>query len=406
MEERDTRWERIRREMNREGLDCLVIWGNDRAYGTSSSNMRYVLGVVPESMSGGIGIFPLTGEPVAFLDYPNYYQPYPAHLAYQEWISDIRPVAGMKPIAKEIERMGFAEGKIGLVSHFMASMIDQKPYLLPHYDYESLRSFLPRAELVEATQTIDSLRMIKSPYEIRMLGRSGAIARRMVDALVSAARPGVKENEVWAKMAYTLIVEGGEGYMFNQLASGSIDGEWRHLLHGKGLPLGPTTRPLGDHDIIITEFHSNYAGYLVGVEVTALVGAPNQNIAHIHSIAVESLQRALPKFRPGITLQEVIDAMRKPVLESNLSYIELGFHGHGLSSPEFPTYVYSEDWPYESGEGVRDIRLQENMVFGINVDLHDPHWRDDVGVMFGDTVVVSDPPRLLAKVPFELPICR
>jgi Xaa-Pro aminopeptidase len=228
----------------------------------------------------------------------------------------------------------------------------------------------------------------------------------MIEALVNTARPKVRENEVWAEMARTMIVEGGEGYLFNQLASGSIDDKWWHLLHGKGLPLGPTTRPLGNHDVIVTEFHSNYAGYLVGAEFTALVGSNDKNVAHIHSVAVECLKKVVPKFRPGNTLQEVVETIRRPVIEAGLSYIELGFHGHGLSSPEFPTYVYSEDTPYEAGVGMEKVRLKEGMVFGLNIDLHDPRWRNDIGVMFGDTVVVSDSPRLLADVPLELPVCR
>ena len=77
--ERDARWEKTRKAMEHEGIDCLVIWGSDRCYGTASANMRYLLGVVPESMSGGIGILPIDGDSIAWLDYPNYYKPYPAH---------------------------------------------------------------------------------------------------------------------------------------------------------------------------------------------------------------------------------------------------------------------------------------------------------------------------------------
>ena len=217
---------------------------------------------------------------------------------------------------------------------------------------------MPKAKIAEATKLVDDIRMIKSPAEVKMLEKSGLIANKMVNALVETAKPGARENEVFAKMAYTMLAEGGEGYLFNQLASGSIDDEWHHLLHGKGLPLGPTTRPLGNRDIVITEFHSNYGGYLVGVEFTALVGSYNEKIKYLHDIAVESLKKLLGKMTPNTTLREVIEAMRAPVLEAGLSYIELGFHGHGLSSPEFPTYVYSDDWPVRSGRGNQRLQAQ------------------------------------------------
>ncbi|MEM4153977.1 MAG: aminopeptidase P family N-terminal domain-containing protein [Candidatus Caldarchaeum sp.] len=105
LEERDRRWSRVRRRMSEQGIDCLVVWSSDRGYGTSHANMRYLLGIAPESIAGGIGLFPIEGDPVAFVDYPNYYDSYPAHLAYQDWITDVRPLAGMKPIADEVAEL-------------------------------------------------------------------------------------------------------------------------------------------------------------------------------------------------------------------------------------------------------------------------------------------------------------
>jgi hypothetical protein len=43
------------------------------------------------------------------------------------------------------------------------------------------------------------------------------------------------------------------------------------------------------------------------------------------------------------------------------------------------------------------------MVFGTNIDIHDPAWRTDVGLMFGDTVVVTaNGPRSLINTPRDL----
>jgi len=53
-----------------------------------------------------------------------------------------------------------------------------------------------------------------------------------------------------------------------------------------------------------------------------------------------------------------------------------------------------------------DYRLKENIAFGINTDIHDPKWRDDVGIIFGDTVLVGNPPKLLANVPLTLSVCK
>jgi len=52
-----------------------------------------------------------------------------------------------------------------------------------------------------------------------------------------------------------------------------------------------------------------------------------------------------------------------------------------------------------AGQGLESVPLEENMVFGINIDIHDPAWRKDVGVMYGDTVLVtSNGPECLVGV--------
>jgi hypothetical protein len=91
--------------------------------------------------------------------------------------------------------------------------------------------------------------------------------------------------------------------------------------------------------------------------------------------------------------------MRRPVREAGCSFVELGFHGHGLGSPEFPTVIHASGKGNLDGRGIGDMVLEENMVFGLNIDIHNPAWRTDVGVMLGDTVVVTaDTPRLLVGV--------
>src|SRR5271156_4458747 len=59
--ERNRRWERIRKKMIVQGLDALVLLGNDIFWGTAMTNMRYVLQV--DSQAGADAIFPLVGEP-------------------------------------------------------------------------------------------------------------------------------------------------------------------------------------------------------------------------------------------------------------------------------------------------------------------------------------------------------
>ena len=80
-----------------------------------------------------------------------------------------------------------------------------------------------------------------------------------------------------------------------------------------------------------------------------------------------------------------------------MEYIELGFHGHGLSSPEFPrtaTYPSERLKPHRSAgpfRGFGSVEMKENMVVATNIDIHDPAWRMDVGIMGpADTIWVTE----------------
>jgi hypothetical protein len=54
---------------------------------------------------------------------------------------------------------------------------------------------------------------------------------------------------------------------------------------------------------------------------------------------------------------------------------------------------------------MKPFTLEENMVLGTNIDIHNPRWRTDVGVMLGDTLQVTPQGgRRLVGIPLELPV--
>jgi Xaa-Pro aminopeptidase len=109
--------------------------------------------------------------------------------------------------------------------------------------------------------------------------------------------------------------------------------------------------------------------------------------------------------KPGNTVRQVWDAMREPVDSRGFDYVELGFHGHGLASPEYPTVVYRPGGGALSAGTAFDMPLQQDMVLGTNIDVHNPGWRKDVGIMIGDMIhVTSNGPRRLVEIPTDF-IC-
>lgn len=412
LKERNRRWAAVWEEMVLSNLDSLLVVGDDRASGLGDANVRYLTQTNGQGM-GTTVIFPLEGTPVLFGSPPHMYgKPFPVYRAFTDWITETRPLGGLKPIVESLKAMGYEQGNIGLVGFKGAG-----PYAsntISREQYQFLLKELPKANFIEATAILEKIRIIKSLEEIEMLKKSGELSRLKVDAMINMAREGVKECELYAEMVKTDISHGGEAFIFNLLTSGSVtDTEHiQHLLHGRGQPLSPTTRPLKKGDLVITEFHSSYGGYLTGCEKSVFIGKPPKELRRIHDVAVECLEMGIQKLKPGVAIGEAAEAFRAPARKANMDFVELGFHGHGLSSPELPrTATLPTEKLKRKGEagsfnGPASIELRENMVVATNIDIHDPAWRTDVGIMGpADTIwITKKGPVKLVNTPLEFSI--
>ena len=405
LKERDRRWNGIRKKMMLANIDVLLFLGNDAFWDMGMVNLRYAMQV--GSKLGAHALFFIDRDPIIWNSLPHMNRPTNLHLSTQNWVRDFRVFGGVPEVAAAVREAGLPGGRIGLVG-FGSTIVTTPTFL--HGDVLKYQKELPGFEFVDANWVIEQMRLIKSGEEIGMLTKAGAIARKTVDTLIAHSKPGVTEAELYAELIRTQIANGAEPLIFFLLSSGPVEHptkELWHLLHGAEQPLVPTMRPLKKGDVVLTEFHTQYGGYLAATEFSVYLGkkAPPQ-LRNIHKACVAALQASLEALVPGNTLKRAWEAIRRPVERAGLDFVELGFHGHGLASPEFPTVVYRPGFGPDSMNGARigHLVFEEGMVFGNNIDLFDPRWKPDVGCMFGDMVVVrKGGAQRLVDVPLELP---
>lgn len=391
LKERDRRWAALRQDMALKELDCLLIFsgGGD---GTASANLRYVTHV----SASGLGLFPYQGEPVVFGGLPHTVS---YHRGSQDWVSRFRSGARPDDIAAAIKEMGCEKGRIG-VAGFGSQSSRMVPETVPYSSFSRIQKLLPEASFTNESALLERLRLIKSEEELAMLEMAAEIASLMFQALVEAARARKSECELYASMLQASLARGGDLSMI------LLDSGKNPLLHGRGFPY--SQRPLENGDMVITEWHASYGGYQVGVEHSLCLGDPDPHYVEIQKIGSEVFASLMENLKPGASLKQVIETMRKPVEDAGMAYVEVGIHGHGLASPEFPTVVFGgpnclvQNHPMGR---IPQVTIQENMVFGVNIDVHNPKWRNDTGLMSGDTVVVTKSgARKLTKVPVELTV--
>jgi len=391
LQERDRRWDGLRKRMLFAGVDCLILLGTDMYWDMGLANLRYVTGL--GAKMGTKGLFFIDSDPVVYNAVPHMSRPFHAQESLQDWISDIRILRGPSEIAAEIRDRGLDRSKIGLVG-FSSTILPDSVFV--DSEVQGLREALPNARFLDFGYALEEMRMVKSEEELGFMREAGKIARKVVDAMVAAARPGVPEAELYADMVRTQIANGGEPNVFNLFASGPVEHpptEIWHLLHGSDQPMSPTMRPFSQGDNVISEFHTKYGGYLVHTEYTVHIGSKvPPRLQRIWDVGVECLDISRDMMRPGVTIRELVEAVRRPAAKAGLEWVELGFHAMGLASPEFPSVVYQPGFGSGTLNGgkIADMQLEAGMTFGNNIDLFDPSWKPDVGTMLADFMVVRE----------------
>lgn len=389
--ERERRWREVRWRMDHAGLDALLVWGNETKWQAGLANNRYLSGRV----APGCILFPLEGDPVIWSGFPHDVTPYGALAG--GWIGDTR--AGQqttRDIINTLKDRNYSSASIGVVG-FGTTRPRVITETVPFQQFSEIQAACPQAKFIDSAWLLEQARLIKSAEEIAVLRRAGALAREMANAMYESAVVGAHEYQVYAAMLNASLSRGGEEEM-NWMSSGAVPPP-----HGKRPPSSP--RKLEKGDIIVSEYHSRYKGYLAGAEVSISLGQPKKEYQEIHEVCVASQRAGIAAMQPGKPFSDAVLAFRRPIIEANFSSVECGLHGHGLASPEFPSTMYGGKggaWEEHAYARIPSINFQENMVFATASDVYNPAWNESTGLMLGRTVVITaDGPEEITGIPLE-----
>ena len=411
LEERDRRWEEIRWRMVLWDLDCLLIFGDDF--------IEYVSSI---ASNANVVIFPIEGEPIAYYAH----RPFDWQWDYgvgQIWVKNCRVISeGLiaQDVIQTLKELGFTSpgAHIGVVGQKGSKyrMSSTTPAMA-----SVIKQALPEATFMNATPILEELRLIKSPEEIKFLEKAGEIAYAMFEACVKTMEtPGARECDIAAAMLNASLVNGGRLTTGTRVWLPMLDVGKYPLMHAKERPVY-TTRKIEKGDIAIMEWHSGYGGYTTANEHSYSLGEPVKEYRDIADVTEECFKRGFEACKPGNTLSKVVEAFRTPCYEAGMAYVELGIHGHGLYTSELPAYVYPP--PEEQyrlnvslhgkkppsqlpSPAAESIRMKPGMVFGTNIDVYNPKWREST-LMLGDTILITETgAKKLTPIPTEFTIIK
>ena len=271
-----------RAAMRESDLDALVVYGS-----IGSQEILYLADF--EVTREAILVFPGEGEPVMFIQMYN-------HLPSARRVSAIADVrwGGLNTAttaAEHIRERGLAERRIGIVG------------MMPIQHYGVFKELLPRASLVDLSQPLMQMRLVKSDEELTFLRKGAELSDRAVEALEREVRPGLTEYELAAIVERSYLGLGGKNSI-HYMATTPM-GNPGVCVPSQAL----SSRVIEKGDILITEISASYHGYPGQILRPFAIGTPpTAAYRHMYDVAVETFNRLSSVIRAGATTDEVLDA--------------------------------------------------------------------------------------------------
>ncbi len=339
---------RIRKSMEKNKLDLLLIYGDEYRYGDSVYVANYKgLNIVEEAPY--LIYFPLNGDSIFFTGRFNL-QPARRHSRIKrvEVIWDCEQYIKEAAKGKKIKRVGFTSEDI-----------------LPWSIYERIRKALPDVELIPSSDLLKELRAKKTDNEVKLMRKAGEIGDIGLNAAFEALAEGKTLWDMIAIAEDAMRRAGGDNPFSNMVGSGEELSDRVYMASDKVIKKG---------ELVVVGLHPNYRWYCNDTERVWMLGkVPQEQERAVR--AASRIMRAIEGYvKPGMKWRDVFEFERECIKKEGYSEFwehyaaeTLGHalgHGIGLDMVEWPRR-YPRDW---------ELVLEPNTTFAYKCEFHGFKW--------------------------------
>ncbi|MCX6260611.1 MAG: Xaa-Pro peptidase family protein [Bacteroidia bacterium] len=366
------RVKKIRKEMEKKNLNVHVA--------TKQGGVHYLLGEFAPWRSAVV--IPIDGKLIGItvdIDVDR--------VQKGTWLSEFRlwQWALGKPtfaevIAKTLTELGLSKGSIGL----------EYDNLIVR-ELEEIKHFLPKANLIDASNLVDTVMLVKEDAEIQFLKKAAQIADYGVHCAFESLEVGMTETELAGVAEYAMRKLGNE---WDWSVTGGTEvgsGERTCYYHGW---TEPATRKIIQYgDMITIDVHPMYNLYLCDQTNNAIIGKPNAKQQKLLEVWKEGVHILIDGLRPGAVGKDVALKAFKFLTEKGYGEHIAPLFGHGLgTTARIPPTISINS---------KDV-LQPNMMVVAVLNLTEP----SVGGLRIETPVrvTEKEPELFSKLPIDLTV--
>ena len=371
----ERRWTRAREAMSEQGLDALLISGEENfQYFTGSTG---TLGYHYSCTRPAVLVFPREGEPAAVAGEIQTHS-----IAMTTPLRDLRGYVAIErfPYAMVTEAIGDLVGNSARIG---AELGHEQRMGMPVGDYLAVVQALPQARFVDAGDLIVRLRMVKTPEEVAYMREAAAVTGRARQRLFREIVPGMTERDVVRRLRQLILEEGGDRTSFVHLIAGSPASHTQHHLD----------RPLEKGNLLYVDAGAYVRYHTIDYARFATLGPASDAAKRGHAVLQEANSRMIDALRPGVRCSELHAIAVEVVSGAGYELVPTGRmgHGQGICFTEPPS-ISPDDHTV----------LEEGMVISTEPEVAVDMLWEDVHVITADgSHQLTDEATDLYEIPFD-----
>jgi Xaa-Pro dipeptidase len=230
-------------------------------------------------------------------------------------------------------------------------------------------------ELIDDSELVTKLRVVKSDEEIVYVKKASELADRALDQAWKYTKAGASESKILAEMQ-KVVLEGGGDYPANEYIIGS--GHNALLCRYQS-----EKRILSNKDQLSIEWAGTYKHYHSAMFRTIPIGKADAKHLRMHESCIETLINCEKKLIPGNTVGQVFDVHAQTFDSNGYNKARMNACGYSLGSTFSPSWM---DWPmlYTGNPYV----IQPGNVFFMHMILMDS--AHELAMNLGETYLVTE----------------
>jgi len=238
-------------------------------------------------------------------------------------------------------------------------------------------------EIVDLTEDVYRLRMVKTADEIEKIKEAVRIAEEALDSVLSNLREGVTEAKLAAEAYYVVWRKGARPAFDFIVAAGRNSASAHHQ---------PGDYKVKRGDLVVIDLGARWKGYCSDITRTVCLGKPSSSQLEIYEAVVEAQKKAISVLKGGVEASFVDKEARKVIEERGYGDCFTHSTGHGIG-------VEVHEPPRLSVVN-KEVKIPPGTVVTVEPGIYHPNIggvrvEDDVLVAKDGAVVLSRYPRKL-----------